>query len=266
MPMYQADAMWIAFSSTAYPIALKIGLGNMNCITGERWDLCLKAGDRFTAHAERLSKQYLVVPQDETEHVTQVASSERYDGRDYLTLLEQPMLDGVAVEPRHFRHFVANPLGHAYRKHYHVSGAPEWDGLQLVAYPLRREIYDEWQATFATEEIHAENLAEKGVRIERRSAGCVKRGSDTDLLDPDNWETGELLRCFLSIIDINKWTAITGRLPPTKAFEAAEYARAKIPWFPHYEDTPIAEDSDERSDAARELVPLEPITRVIKRP
>src|SRR6266478_6074387 len=35
LPMYQAEAMWLAFNDLGYPFALKIAAGKINAVTGD---------------------------------------------------------------------------------------------------------------------------------------------------------------------------------------------------------------------------------------
>ena len=49
--MYQAEAMWIDFS-TSYPMAVKVAAGKINAVTGEAW----------TNEMSESPQDYLVVP------------------------------------------------------------------------------------------------------------------------------------------------------------------------------------------------------------
>lgn len=73
LPMYQSEAMWLNFRSPqGYPFALKVGTGKINAVTGAQWA-------------------------DELKHRPQ----------DYLSIPEQPWLDGYCVEKgliRAFKH------------------------------------------------------------------------------------------------------------------------------------------------------------------
>ena len=109
MAMFQAEALWIDFRHFHYPFAIKLATGKICALTGESWVDSLNAG-----------------PQD------------------YLVLPEQPWLDGYCVEKGIVRQFVAMPLGEGYTAEEQLRGAARHGGLQIVAYPMKRERYEPW--------------------------------------------------------------------------------------------------------------------------
>ena len=113
-PMYQSEAMWLCFGSeydgergVEYPFAVKIATGKVSAVSGETW----KNG------VNRRPQDYVVVP-------------------------EQPWFDGYCVEKGVIRQFVAMPLGAGYSAEEQVTGKAEHGGLQVLAYPMNREIYE----------------------------------------------------------------------------------------------------------------------------
>src|SRR5262245_45320668 len=110
LPMYQAEAMWLAFNANGYPFALKIAAGKINAVTGDRWSLGLNR-----------------------------------DPQDYAVVPVQPWLDGYAIEKGVVRQFVAMPLGQGYTAEEQITGTAEWGGLQIVAYPMKKQRYEELQ-------------------------------------------------------------------------------------------------------------------------
>ena len=58
-------------------------------------------------------------------------------------LPKQPWLDGYCVEKGVIRQFVAMPLGEGYTVEEQLTGAAQHGGLQIVAYPMKRERYEE---------------------------------------------------------------------------------------------------------------------------
>lgn len=108
MPMWQSEAMWINFHSLdGYPFAIKIATGKINAVTGKSW-------------TERL--------QD--------------DPQDCLVVTKQPWLDGYCVEKGIIRQFVAARLGDGVTVEEQITGVAEHGGLQIIAYPMKREIYE----------------------------------------------------------------------------------------------------------------------------
>ena len=107
-PMYQSEAMWINFYKGDYPFAIKIAAGKINALTGDTW-------------ANKLSKTK----------------------QDYVVIPEQPWIDGFAIDDGFIRQFVAMQLGDGYTAEEQITGKAEFGGLQIIAYPMKREIYEE---------------------------------------------------------------------------------------------------------------------------
>ena len=107
LPMYQSEAMWIHFHGE-YPMAVKIAAGKENAITGKAWK-------------EEFSEEL----------------------QDYLTVPDQPWLDGFCVEKGLIRQFVAMPLGEGYTAEEQLTGEAEHGGLQIAVYPMKRSKYEE---------------------------------------------------------------------------------------------------------------------------
>jgi len=55
---------------------------------------------------------------------------------------EQPWLDGYCVEKGFIRQFVAMPLGSGYSTEEQIIGEAEHGGIQIVVYPMRREVFE----------------------------------------------------------------------------------------------------------------------------
>ena len=71
---------------------------------------------------------------------------------------EQPWLDGYCVEKGVIRQFVAMPLGAGYTVEEQLTGAAEHGGLQIIAFPMKRERYEQMQRGIGTElraQVHA---------------------------------------------------------------------------------------------------------------
>jgi len=216
LPMWQAEACWLNFSSPrGYPFALKVAAGKVNAVNGAAWTNELDAEDQ-----------------------------------DYVEVPGQPWLDGFCVAKGVVRQFVAMPLGQGYTAEEQVTGAAEHGGIQLLARPLKAEIWRERQ-----DAARRMRLAWKAEAIDLEA--CMSRASfacDMDMgLAPggsirqeiaqlreraDAWDTAHRARCFVHIANSEAWTALTGELPPTLPPSAADYARAGLPWFEWYADRP----------------------------
>ena len=200
-PMHQAEAMWISFGGTDYPFAVKIATGKICALTGDRW----------------------------VNHLNG-------DPQDYLVLPEQPWLDGYCVEKGLVRQFVAMPLGDGYTAEEQLTGAAQHGGLQIVAYPMKRERY-------------LRLIAPSAVRFSPPGPGMCSAPQEEMGLAPggrmrqevyedpfglDAWDQRHASRCFVSIANSTQWMAATGERPPTLPPSAKEYTDAGFPWFEWY--------------------------------
>ena len=207
-PMYQAEALWINLGARSdYPFAVKVATGKVCAVTGETWVNHLNSG-----------------PQD------------------YVVLPEQPWLDGYCVEKGVIRQFVAMPLGEGYTVEEQITGAAQHGGLQIVAYPMKPERYEE--------------LRKRGKRSRKRGklfpfvqsclvgfavkpmglapGGRMKQDIYDDPYGLDAWDQRHASRCFVSIVNSVQWMAITEEPPPTEPPTAQQYTKAGLPWFDYY--------------------------------
>ncbi len=233
LPMYQAEAMWLNFSSLAgpgaedeaseafwygleggfpYPFAVKVSTGKINAVTGEAWENGLHR-----------------------------------DPQDYLVAPKQPWIDGYCVEKGVIRQFVAMPLGSGYSAEEQITGAAEHGGVQIIAYPMKREAYE--RRLRAWREEHTRVLEARHTSLELASPGApMSLSADMGLApggrmrqeiydDPyrfDEWDTRHASRCFVHLSNALVWRAITGQSPPTTPPTARQYTRAGLPWFEYY--------------------------------
>ncbi len=230
LPMYQAEAMWLNFCSSVdaaaasgdpfdglgggfpYPFAVKVSTGKINAVTGEEWKDGLHR-----------------------------------DPQDYLVVPEQPWIDGYCVEKGMIRQFVAMPLGSGYSAEEQITGAAEHGGVQIIAYPMKREAYER----------RLEAWRKEHLRVLESQQVFFKTGSPTSAMslsldmglapggrmrqeiydDPyrfDEWDTRHASRCFVHLSNALVWRAITGDSPPTTPPTSKEYTRAGLPWFQYY--------------------------------
>lgn len=208
MPMHQAEALWIHFGAGGwltggYPFALKIATGKICAITGEGW----------------------------VNHLNT-------DPQDYVVLPEQPWLDGYCVEKGTVRQFVAMPLGDGHTVEEQLTGAADHGGIQIIAYPMKKERYQELRRKRLEEEARREEMAVCYSLSERSMGlapgGRMKQEIFTDPYGLDAWDQRHASRCFVTIANSAQWIAITGERPPGEPLTAADYSRAGLPWFEYY--------------------------------
>jgi hypothetical protein len=100
IPIYQREALWLGFGGVTWkPNAVKVGVGQINAVSGGRWDEWLHDA-----------------PQD------------------YLVCPDQPWLDGINAGDGFIRQFVAMPLGLGYTVEAQISGAEAFGGVQLLVF------------------------------------------------------------------------------------------------------------------------------------
>jgi hypothetical protein len=229
LPMHQAEAMWLSFDAqtdperaVAYPFAVKVAAGKIDAVTGAPWSEGLSA-----------------------------------DAQDYMVVPTQPWLDGFAVERGVIRQFVAMPLGRGYSAEEQLTGAAEFGGLQILAYPMRRKAFERRfpkmvarmrgavqydMSDLACASMPAPACADMGLA----PGGRMRQEIYEDPYDARDWERTAHSRCFVHLCNAERWQAVTGQAPPPTPADAAAYARAGLPWFDWYAGGARALDGSER--------------------
>ncbi len=199
LPMHQAEAMWINFGSgfghpLACPFAIKVATGKICALTGDAW----------VNHLNRDPQDYVVVP-------------------------EQPWLDGYCVEKGVIRQFVAMPLGEGYTVEEQLTGAATHGGLQIMAYPMKRERYESLVSERPRE--HFDLVANS---LGLAPGGRMKQEIYDDPYALDAWDQRHASRCFVTVVNSVQWMAMTGERPPESPPTAKTYTEAGLPWFDYY--------------------------------
>ena len=199
MPMHQAEAMWVNFNCGDYPFAIKVAAGKTCALTGDAW-----------------------------------ANHLNTDPQDYLVLPEQPWLDGFCVAKGIVRQFVAMSLGEGYSVEEQLTGAAEHGGLQIIAYPMKAERYEELmgKASVAYGPILSEPAAPQAMGL--APGGRMRQEIYEDDYGLDAWDQRHASRCFVTIANSTQWLALTGERPPTEPPTARDYANAGLPWFDYF--------------------------------
>ncbi len=219
LPMYQSEAMWLNFSTSyiedqaSYPFAIKIATGKRNAVSGGPW-------------AEDLHRK----PQD------------------YVVAPKQPWLDGYCFAKGFIRQFVAMPLGAGYTAEEQLDGKAEHGGLQIMAYPMKREIFDkrfpkrppEPDVHYCLEIAPMASDACMSPDMGLAPGGRMRQEIYDDPYKLSDWETDQTSRCFVHIANSMVWRSITGKNPPTVPPTAEDYTRRRLPWFDYYDDSNTA--------------------------
>ncbi len=216
MPMYQSEALWIAFQSR-FPFAVKIAAGKINAVSGGAW----------TGQLQRKPQNYVVIP-------------------------DQPWLDGFAVGNGLIRQFVAMPLGGGYTVEEQLTGQGDTGGIQIQVYPMRAEHYfrNDLAETLPStlEELLPRLFAKHLIRqyahpslarsgdMGLAAGGLMRQEIYEDPYEFDVWDRSQTKRCFVHLCNSMVWRQITGTNPPHPPLTAEEYKAAGIPWFDYYRD------------------------------
>ncbi len=235
MPMYQSEALWIDFSGR-YPIAVKIGTGKINAISGSQWSGGLQ----------------------HPRQVSEIHSGKAMEAKqDYVVIPEQPWLDGYCTEETVIRQFVAMPLGKGVTVEEQLNPGSEFGGIQIEAFPLRA---DKWEAMEKeridrerreqeadrakddTDCLYACSMAPPDEMLADFSMGIAKGGRIQqeiyeDTFDASDWDLSRSSRCWVHLCNSELWERLTGEQPPHKPFNASEYIRKGLPWFDHYSES-----------------------------
>lgn len=205
-PMYQSEAMWLNFRSS-YPFAVKVATGKVNAVTGDDW-------------ADGLNRR----PQD------------------YLVVPVQPWLDGYVVKKGVIRQFVAMPLGAGYTAEEQLTQKAEHGGLQIMAYPIKAEVYKtrmikrKSEVMLASSATDMECMACVSEDMGLAPGGQMKQEIYDDENKPEDWDLKRSSRCFVHLANSLIWGEITGENPPTVPPTAKQYTQAGLPWFDYYDD------------------------------
>jgi hypothetical protein len=216
LPMWQAEACWLSFSSPqGYPMALKIAAGKVNAINGKPWTDGLDFTDQ-----------------------------------DYVEVPGQPWLDGFCVSKGTVRQFVAMPLGEGYTAEEQTTGAAEYGGIQLLASPLKREVWEkrlerqrEMRANWLASGVFAEACASPTSSMGLAPGGSIQQHICKAVEGPTDWHLECRSRCSVHIANSASWRGATGKAPPSWPPKAADYTRAGLPWFAWYDDRQALEGS-----------------------
>lgn len=264
LPMYQAEALWISFSSkhiykhrAQYPFAIKIGTGKISAITGDDWEKGLKEED------------YIVVP-------------------------PQPWIDGYKIEEDVIRQFVAAPLGWGFSAEEQITGKAEHGGIQIEVFPMHRELFDKkyperkedpeiktsgrgkkrflgsgasGTRCFGSPGVYAASLdfcdcndaapvAAAAAEMGLAAGGRMHQEIFKDPHGKDSWKIPSRSRCFIHLANSMAWEAITEQKPPSTPVTAELYTRHGYPWFDYYDESQTALKATEKLAGLKSVMEL----------
>ena len=229
LPMYQAEALWLSFHAEA-PLAVKITSGSVNALTGE------------------IDRNGLVgSPQN------------------YLTIPDQPWLDGFKVGPNTVRQFVAMPVGSGFTASEQLAPDQTAGGMVIEVIPMKTDrlvaqiveeneagmleevmdlvLGDSWRARVTMLCCQSAAMPCCPSDMGLGGGGKIQQEIYQDELGVEAWEQKGSIRLCVHICNSMTWRAVTGENPPHPPITAEEYQRHGIPWFDFYRDdlTPLPE-------------------------
>ena len=213
LPIYQAEALWFGFEAN-YPIALKIGCGKINAISGKAWSEELRHDD---------AQGYIVIP-------------------------NQPWLDGFSVGKGTVRQFVAMPLGMGMTVEEQLTEKDDVGGIQIIAYPMTVDAYEKLKQK--QNEITIINHMVLGTHYSRKlnmglAAGAkISQKISQDPYGLDSWDQSKAVRCFVHLLNSESWHKVSGEKMPRPPITPAEYEKARLPWFEYYSDDESLDGSE----------------------
>jgi hypothetical protein len=209
LPMYQREAMWLSFSGAQWrPNALKVAVGKVNALSGERYH-------------ERLATA----------------------AQDYVVAPPQPWLDGINAGAGFIKQFVAMPLGLGVTVEGQVTGEERHGGLQIVCFDPKPGRFPDQPSPMraraamdmvggAVPPAPAAAAAEMGLA----AGGRMRQHIYPDPHGVDTWDQDTFGRVFVHIVNSQLWREITGEPVPPTPIDARAYTDAGLPWFELYDD------------------------------
>ena len=204
IPMYQREAMWLAFDGAYWrPNAVKIAIGKVNAITGKPWK-------------QSLSKKE----------------------QDYVVVPEQPWLDGINAGDGLIRQFVAMPLGMGYTVEAQVTGKEEFGGIQIICYePKRGKFPNKPPARERVYNLYSSAVCECAPgEMGLGAGGKMRQKIYPDPYGVNTWSRKNFARVYVHIVNSMMYREITGKEPPQTPVTARLYTEHGFPWFDLYDE------------------------------
>ena len=219
MPLWQREALWLSFQGTRPAVAVKVGVGKVNALSGLPWDAAL--------HAPRDGEQ------------------------DYLVAPRQPWLDGINVGQGVIRQFVAMPLGMGYTVEGQVTGEERFGGIQLLAYDPKVPFPPEPVRAVAEEAAFGVAAAggampppaapalmaararragrRRGAEMGLAAGGRMEQKIYADEHGIETWDQDSGERVFVHIVNSEFYAEITGRSVPALPGRRAPLRELRLP-------------------------------------
>ena len=231
LPLYQREALWLGFQAEDWkPNAVKVGVGGVNAVTGERWD---------------------------------AAFSDQ--GQDYLVCPPQLWLDGIKSGSGRIRQFVAAPLGQGFTVESQLTGEDIFGGIQIAVFEPRPGLFPDEPPPVPEFEgpLRAAGLgAPPGAQMSPAKLGIAAGGAIEQKIYPDphgpaTWDPENYGVIWVHIVNSEQYREITGRRPPRTPITAKSYTSHGLPWFALYDERAGDIATSERLSRVRSVRQIE---------
>lgn len=201
IPMYQREALWLSFKAAHWkPNAVKIGVGQINAVSGEALD-------------------------DELHD----------DPQDYVVCPDQPWLDGINAGDGQIRQFVAMPLGEGLTIEAQLTGREEFGGIQIIVYEPKRGRFPSRppsEPDFDSGPTDLESIGEMGLG----AGGKMKQNIYPDHYGIETWNRKAQGSVCVHIVNSLQYQELTGSAPPPTPVSPQDYTENGLPWFDLYDE------------------------------
>ncbi|HBB97730.1 MAG TPA: hypothetical protein DC054_20310 [Blastocatellia bacterium] len=233
IPVYQREALWIAFEGVDWrPNAVKVGIGKINAVSGERWDTKLHD-----------------------------------DPQDYLVCPLQPWLDGINAGENYIRQFVSMPLGEGYTVEAQVAGSEQFGGIQLIVYEAKPNKFTDRpprKQESGVALMHSLRGQSMGTEMGLGAGGKMKQKIYPDPHGIETWDPHNYGAVFAHLVNSEQFRTLTGYEPPPTPISAQTYTEYGLPWFDLYDEAlsdVAAPESLTRIESVKELEAKKDIRR-----
>lgn len=205
IPLYQREALWLSLRGDDWhPVAVRVAVGRVDALTGERWQPKLRAKPQ----------NYLVAPL-------------------------QPWLDGINSGAGTVRQFVAVPLGRGDTVEGQVTGEEVFGGLQLRVHEAKPGRFPEedpnpprWQTVGGMRPMMASPSPAMGLG----AGGTLRQAIYPDPHGLQTWDPENYGDLVVHIVNSAAYQEITGQAPPPTPVDARTYTEHGYPWFDRYDE------------------------------
>ncbi len=200
IPLYQCEALWLGFEAAYWkPNAIKIGVGNVNVITGAKWDEMLHD-----------------------------------DPQDYLVCPPQPWLDGIKTQAGVVRQFVATSLGAGDTVESQLTGV-DTGGIRLQVFEPRAGIFPDEPPPRKLPSVFKTESVAPGMGV--AAGGQIRQKIYPDPHGLATWDVENHGCAWVHILNNRQYRDITGLEPPFTPVDPRAYTEHGFPWFEVYDET-----------------------------